>query len=136
MYESKSEIIEDNLKLTYDNIKQYSNILFSNKYQNIIFPYINIRILRNSFMKICSLAELYPEEVTRFTFYKQTHNKINISLYKNEESNISLTSDLSTLVETSPPFPILATAFVEIPAFSIKSFFIIFLSINNFQSLS
>ena len=102
MYESKSEIIEDNLKLTYDNIKQYSNILFSNKYQNIIFPYINIRILRNSFMKICSLAELYPEEVTRFTFYKQTHNKINISLYKNEESNISLTSDLSTLVETSP----------------------------------
>ncbi len=102
MYEKNSELVEDNVIITHANIKQYSKIIFSNKYQNIIFPYINIRILRNSFMKICSLAELYPEEVTRFTFYKQTHNKINISLYKNEESNISLTSDLSTLVETSP----------------------------------
>ena len=102
MYEKNSEIVEDNVIITHANIKQYSKIIFSNKYQNIIFPYINIRLLRNSFMKICSLAGLYPEEVTRFTFYKEKNNKSNVSFYKNEESNISLTSDLSTLVETSP----------------------------------
>ena len=102
MYEKNSEIVEDNVIITHANIKQYSKIIFSNKYQNIIFPYINIRLLRNSFMKICSLAGLYPEEVTRFTFYKEKNNKSNESFYKNEESNISLTSDLSTLVETSP----------------------------------
>ena len=71
MYEKNSEIVEDNVIITHANIKQYSKIIFSNKYQNIIFPYINIRLLRNSFMKICSLAGLYPEEVTRFTFYKE-----------------------------------------------------------------
>ncbi len=102
MYEKNSELVEDNVIITHANIKQYSKIIFSNKYQNIIFPYINIRLLRNSFMKICSLAGLYPEEVTRFTFYKEINNKSNESFYKNEESNISLTSDLSTLVETSP----------------------------------
>ena len=102
MYEKNSELVEDNVIITHANIKQYSKIIFSNKYQNIIFPYINIRLLRNSFMKICSLAGLYPEEVTRFTFYKEKNNKSNVSFYKNEESNISLTSDLSTLVETSP----------------------------------
>ena len=102
MYEKNSELVEDNVIITHANIKQYSKIIFSNKYQNIIFPYINIRLLRNSFMKICSLAGLYPEEVTRFTFYKEKNNKSNESFYKNEESNISLTSDLSTLVETSP----------------------------------
>ena len=102
MYEKNLEMIEDNVKLSYNNINQYSNIIFSNKYQNIIFPYVKIRLSKNSFMKICHLAELYPEEVTRFTFYKEQNNKNNIFFDKNEESNITLNSDLSTLIETSP----------------------------------
>ena len=96
---NKTEVSEDNIRINHKNLKLYSNIIKSKKYQHILFPSIKIALLKNSFLKICSLGQLYPEESTRFTYYEDK-NKIydNFNIH---ETSIQL-SDSSVSVETTP----------------------------------
>ena len=96
---NKTEVSEDNIRIKHKNLKLYSNIIKSKKYQHILFPSIKIALLKNSFLKICSLGQLYPEESTRFTYYEDK-NKIydNFNIH---ETSIQL-SDSSVSVETTP----------------------------------
>ena len=96
---NKTEVSEDNIRINHKNLKLYSNIIKSKKYQHILFPSIKIALLKNSFLKICSLGQLYPEESTRFTYYEDK-NKIydNFNIH---ETSIQL-SDSSVSVESTP----------------------------------
>ena len=96
---NKTEVSEDNIRINHKNLKLYSNIIKSKKYQHILFPSIKIALLKNSFLKICSLGQLYPEESTRFTYYEDKN-----TIYDNfniHETSIQL-SDSSVSVETTP----------------------------------
>lgn len=99
--EKNNELIEDNIQIIQKHLKKYSNIITSTKFQYAIFPNLKIPLLKSSFLKICSLGLLYPEESTRFTFYEDEFKMYDtIPIYSNENS-IQL-SDSSTLVETTP----------------------------------
>ncbi len=94
---NKTELSEDNIRINQKNLKLYSNIIKTKKYQHIVFPSIKIELLKNSFLKICSLGQLYPEESTRFTYYEDK-NKI----YDNFNINETSIHDSSSSVETTP----------------------------------
>ena len=102
LHSKKTEIIEDNIQINHKQLKIYSNIIISTKYQHVIFPKIKISLLKSSFLKICSLGQLYPEESSRFTYYEDDFKMYNtIPLYSTNERSIQL-SDSSKLVETTP----------------------------------
>ena len=96
---NKTEVSEDNIRINHKNLKLYSNIIKSKKYQHILFPSIKIALLKNSFLKICSLGQLYPEESTRFTYYEDKN--IIYDNFNIHETSIQL-SDSSVSVETTP----------------------------------
>ena len=96
---NKTEVSEDNIRINHKNLKLYSNIIKSKKYQHILFPSIKIALLKNSFLKICSLGQLYPEESTRFTYYEDKN--IIYDNFNIHETSIQL-SDSSVSVESTP----------------------------------
>ena len=96
---NKTEVSEDNIRINHKNLKLYSNIIKSKKYQHILFPSIKIALLKNSFLKICSLGQLYPEESTRFTYYEDKN--IIYDNFNIHETLIQL-SDSSVSVESTP----------------------------------
>ena len=40
LHSEKTEIIEDNIQINHKQLKIYSNIIISTKYQHVIFPKI------------------------------------------------------------------------------------------------
>ena len=59
LHSKKTEIIEDNIQINHKQLKIYSNIIISTKYQHVIFLKLKILILKSFLLKICSYEQLY-----------------------------------------------------------------------------